>query len=304
MFSSEVSSSEVFDGEVSVNQDQAEIDRLIDYVDEQIELLAFDSPEPNLLRRMVEGLADSRQRARLSLIASFAQIGEPATPFLLEALANHANAGVRRACCNALTNIGDPLSVPGLVEGLLHDADIGVKSAAAAALAKVGEPAFEALRDVLASEKASESCKGHVAWAIASMGAEVSDRLYHINSDPSPAVRTAAIGALAQLAQQSKTPDERALGAIAKALKDPSSEVRIEAAANVARLNYQAGYQPLVDCLEASESDVRKAAALALAKLGNADALAAISRLRQEDPDPLVKKTAELAMSQLEASQR
>ncbi len=249
---------------------------------------------------MVDGLADSRRQVRLSLIESFAQIGEPATPFLLNGLANHPNAGVRRACCNALTNIGDPMSVLGLVEGLLHDADIGVKSAAAAALAKVGAPAFDSLRDVLASEQASESCKGHAAWAIASMSSEVSDRLYRISSDPSPAVRTAAIGALAQLAQQSKTPNEQALGAIAQALKDPSSEVQIEAAANVARLSYQAAYEPLINCLEAAEGDVQKAAIRALAKLGNPEAIGAISRLSQQETVELsVQKAAELAISQL-----
>jgi len=277
----------------------AQVDRLIDYVDEQIELLALDAPAPDLLRQMVESLADERQQSRIRLVESFVQIGEPATPFLLDGIANHPNSVVRRACCNALTNIGDPLSVPGLVAGLVNDASIGVKSSAAAALAKIGEPAFEALRAVLASETADEACKGHAAWAIASMSSEVRDRLYRLTSDPSPTVRTAAIGALAQLVQQSKAPNERALQAIAAALNDASSEVRIESAANLARLNYQAAYQPLVDGLKDANSDVRKSVVLALAKLGNARALAAIAPLKQ-DPNDAVQRAAELAINQLQ----
>ncbi len=277
----------------------AQVDRLIDYVDEQIELLALDTPAPDLLRQMVESLADERQRSRIRLIESFVEIGEPATPFLLDGIANHPNPVVRKACCNALTNIGDPLSVPGLIAALVNDANIGVKSSAAAALAKIGEPAFESLRGVLASETADEACKGHAAWAIASMSSEVCDRLYTLTSDPSPTVRTAVIGALAQLAQQSKDPNERALQAIAAALGDASSEVRIESAANIARLNYRAAYQPLVNCLKDSDSGVRKSVVLALAKLGNVEAVGAIAPLRQ-DSDEAVQKVAELAINQLQ----
>ena len=149
---------------------QEKVDRLIDHVNSQIELLAFDNPEPFMLRQMVQCLADPRRSTRLSLVESLSQIGELATPFLLEGITNHADSVVRRACCNALTNIGDPESVPGLTKALTTDPDIGVKSAAAGALAKVGAPAFDSLRGVLlAAEDVSESCKGH---------AGLGDRLY------------------------------------------------------------------------------------------------------------------------------
>ncbi|MEL7476815.1 MAG: HEAT repeat domain-containing protein [Cyanobacteria bacterium J06555_12] len=181
---------------------QARVDRLIDHVNRQIEILAFDAPEPFLLRQMVQCLVDPRRATRLNLVESFSQIGETATPFLVEGIANHAESVVRRACCNALTNIGDPQAIPVLVKALLTDADTGVKSAAAGALSKVGAPAFDALRAVLASKEASESCKGHAAWAIATMSSEVSERLFRSMSDPSASVRTAVIGAIAQLLQK------------------------------------------------------------------------------------------------------
>ncbi len=282
---------------------QNEVDQLIAYVNEQIELLAFDDSDPVLLRRLVQCLADPRQATRLQTVEVLSQIGESATPFLLEGIANHPEPAVRRACCNALTNIGDPASVSGLVTALLEDSDIGVKSSAAGALAKVGEPAFDALKDVLTLDSASESGKGHAAWAIASMSEEVSDRLYDNMRHSSPTVRTAMLGAIAQLAQKQMAADssespEKALSVTTEALSDASSEVRIEAAANLARLNYQPAYKPIVSCLKDAEADVRKAAALALAKLGNSETIEAIAPL-QQDKDESVRRIAALAIGQL-----
>ena len=321
---------------------QEKVDRLIDHVNRQIELLAFDHPEPFMLRQMVQCLADPRRSARLSLVESLSQIGEQATPFLLEGINNHDDSVVRRACCNALTNIGDPESVPVLVKALTTDPEIGVKSAAAGALAKVGAPAFASLRDVLADEAVSESCKGHAAWAIASMSSEVSERLYRGMSDPSAAVRTAVIGAIAQLAQkqtaqasqQNATPVpleigqpkrgtlqppspgqtlsrrktdrprvdkvQKAMTILTEALSDHSPEVRIEAAANLARLNCRKAYQPLITCLKDPVAAVRRAAALALGKLGNPDAIEAIAPLQQDTEDS-VRRVAGLVIDQLKA---
>lgn len=304
---------------------QAQVDQLVDYVNQRIELLALEDPEPFLLRQMVQCLIDPRRATRLNLVDALSQIGESATPFLQEGIANHPDSVVRRACCNALTNIGDPTAVSGLIEALLHDPDIGVKSAAAGALAKVGAPAFDSLRDVLATAAASESSKGHAAWAITSMSAEVSDRLYRLISDPSPAVRTAVIGAIAQFAQsqvaqaqtektqtdqaQTNQPQRgrssaekarEALIILTEALNDSSSEVRIEAAANLARLNYQDAYHPLVACLKDRSAEVRKAAVLALAKLANPDAIDFITPL-QRDVDMSVQRVASMAIDQLKA---
>ncbi|MEM6597089.1 MAG: HEAT repeat domain-containing protein [Cyanobacteria bacterium P01_C01_bin.69] len=320
-------------------QAQAKVDLLIKQVNEQIELLAFDDPNPALLRQMIQSLVDPRRAARISLVDSLSQIGEPATPFLLEGLSGHPEPVVRRACCNALTNIGDETSVAGLVKALLEDADISVKSAAAGALAKVGAPAFDSICGVLASPEVSESCKGHAAWAMATMSSEVSEKLYRVMNDPSPAVRTAVVGAIAQLAQkqlaaqaQAKTaaaqptppqqntdqaqppptkptkpaktkPNEQAnntLSLLTEALSDPAADVRIEAAAHLARLNCQKAYQPLVACLKDPDWEVRKAAALALGKLGNVEAIDAIAALKA-DTETAVQRVATLVLEQLEA---
>lgn len=294
---------------------QARTDELIAYVNEQIELLAFDNPDPQLLSQMIDGLSDPRKNARLRLISAFSEIGEPATPYLLAGLAAHPNPVVRRACCNAMTNLGDEAAVPGLVAALVEDPEMSVKSAAAGALAKIGAPAFEAVRSVLASPSAEESCKGHAAWAIATMSAEVQDQLYESLGAPSPSVRVAVVGAIAQLAQtqlaqtqlaqtqaDSATQLEQSnLQLLIQALQDPASDVRIEAIAHLARLGYQPAYQPLLSCLQDTEPDVRKATILALGKLGNHSAIEAITPL-QQDPSPAVERVATLVIEQLQAA--
>lgn len=274
------------------------IDQLIRYVNEQIELLAFDDPAPDLLRQMVKGLSDPRQSIRLSLIEAFGQIGEPATPFLLDGLANQSETQVRKTCCHALSNIGDPLAVSGLAQALQNDPDIVVKGAAASALAKIGAPAFEPLRKVLASSTVEESCKGQAAWAIASMSSEISQQLYEAMADPSPTVRTAVVGAIAQLAR--KNQDVNAPKALRQALSDPSSEVRIEAAADLARLNVKEAYQSLIDLLADTDAGVRQASILALEKYNRADTIAAIAPLTK-DPSPQVQRVANLVINKLQA---
>ena len=272
------------------------LDQLIAHVKEQIELLAFDDPDPDILRQMVEGLADTRQSVRLSLIAALGEIGEPATPFLLNGLTNNPDVTVRKTCCHALSNIGDPLAVSGLIQALQNDENIVVKGAAASALTKVGSPAFEPLCKVLASETADESCKGQAAWAIASMSSDISEQLYNSTNHPSPTVRTAVIGAIAQLARQNKDPN--APKAIRNALSDPAADVRIEAAADLARLNVQDAYQMLTKLLDDPEAEVRKSAVLALGKFNRAETLEVIAPLTR-DPSSQVQRVATLVIEQL-----
>lgn len=294
---------------------QKQTDKLIAYVNEQIELLAFDEPAPQLLRQMVQALGDPRRSVRLRLIKAFGEIGEPAMPFLLEGVATHQDPTVRRACCNAMTNLEDERAVAGLATALMQDPEMVVKSAAAGALAKIGAPAFKAVRSVLTSSEADESCKGHAAWAIATMSAEVRDQLYESLHHPSPNVRIAVVGAIAQLAQnqlarnqsnqaQLDLPEQDNLLILVDALKDACVDVRIEAIAHLARLNYQPAYQPLLSCLQDIEADVRKAAILALGKLDIekpdvSDTIKRVAQL-QQDPSLAVQRVAMLVVEQLQ----
>jgi bilin biosynthesis protein len=103
---------------------QAEVDVLMAIVTDQITLETFDSSNHELMRRMVfEGLGDPRGLVRLRFAETLGEIGEAATPFLLEALADRANVVLRRAAAKTLTIIADPKALPVLLNAFLYDED-------------------------------------------------------------------------------------------------------------------------------------------------------------------------------------
>ncbi|NER83673.1 MAG: HEAT repeat domain-containing protein, partial [Leptolyngbya sp. SIO1D8] len=76
---------------------QSHNDKLIEAVSEQISFGTFDVDDHATLKQLVEGLGDSRGLMRLRFAETLGDIGEPATPFLVDALQNHNNIIVRRA---------------------------------------------------------------------------------------------------------------------------------------------------------------------------------------------------------------
>ena len=154
----------------SVQRIQAENDALLQQVDEQITLDTLDAADQTLLQRLVEGLGDPRGLMRLRFAETLGEIGEVATPFLMRALANHADVVVRRAAAKTLTLIADPAAIPTLLRSFLNDEDTVVRGSSAGALARTGNAAVPALLDILASTDYAEDTKGHAAWALAFIG--------------------------------------------------------------------------------------------------------------------------------------
>ncbi|RCJ27253.1 glycosyl transferase family 2 [Nostoc minutum NIES-26] len=277
---------------------QAQNDALIKMVSEQITLDTFDPNDQQLLKRMVvEGLGDSRGLVRLRFAETLGEIGEPATPFLLEALANHPNPVVRRAAAKTLNLIADPTAVPGLLHALLNDEDTVVKGSAAGALARTGEAAVPALLDILASPENPEDTKGQAAWALAFMGSEAAEHLYKAVNSNSVDVRCAAVGAIAHVAQEQS--DERACKVLVSSLTDPASVVRTEAAAALAQLNYPPAVPHLILALRDTNAEVRTAAVTSLGKIGDRSALEPLQTTLNDELES-IQRLAKLAISQIE----
>lgn len=277
---------------------QAKTDALIQMVTEQITLDTFDRNDDQLLRRMVfEGLGDKRGLVRLRFAETLGQIGESATPFLVEALANHPDPVIRRAAAKTLTLIADPTAVPPLLHALLNDEDTVVQGSAAGALARTGEAAVPALLDILASPEHPESTKGQAAWALAFMGSEAAEYLYKALDSDCVDVRRAVVGALAHVAQEQA--DEKATKILVSSLTDPSAEIRTEAAAALAQLNYPPAVPHLILALRDTDGEVRKAAVTSLGKLGDRTALEPL-KAALNDQLEVVRLLAKLAISQIE----
>ncbi|MEH2348186.1 MAG: HEAT repeat domain-containing protein [Nostoc sp.] len=285
-------------GEDSLNLSQAETDAILAAVNEQLGLNSFNPNNEQLLKQMIESMGDSRGMIRLSFAEALGKVGKPATPLLMEAVANHPNPVVRRASAKTLTLIADPIAVPTLVNALLNDEDTVVKTSAVGGLAKIGEAAVPALLQILASSEYPESAKGHAVWALGFIGAEAKEHLYReINSD-SADVRAAVVGAIAKIAEEGT--EEGAFHILINALTDSSPMVRCEAASALGSLAYQPAIPNFVELLQHADWETRKAAALALMKIGDRTALEPLQAALTQEEEAGVKAVIELAISQIE----
>lgn len=278
--------------------DPETVDALLEVVTEQITLETFDAEDGDCLQKLVECLGDTRGLVRLRVAETLGEIGTAATPFLLDALANHENVVVRRAAGKTLTLIADPKAVPQLVHSLLNDEDTVVKGSSVGALARIGEASVPPLLEILASPDSPESTKGHAAWALAFMGAEAKEYLLSAIQSDSPVVRAAIVGAIAKVALDDPKPELFTL--LLQALADPVVDVRCEAAAALGNLSYPQGIPQLTELLNYPDLESRKAAALALMKIGDPQVLAPLNaRLAQETEAP-VQAVLKLAITQVE----
>ncbi|GET41728.1 HEAT repeat domain-containing protein [Microseira wollei] len=285
-------------GENPVPLSHAETDALLASVKEQLDLETFDPDNHQLLKQMVECLGDTRGLVRLSFAQTLGEIGEPATPFLLEALANHPNVVVRRASAKTLTLLADPKTVPNLVHAFLNDEDTVVQGSAVGALARTGEAAVPVLLEILASPENSEATKGHAAWALAFIGAEAKEYIYPAIASDSPEVRSAVVGAIAKVAQES--PEPQAFNLLVNALTDSDANVRCEAAAVLGNLGYQPAIPNLAQLLHHADGETRKAAALALMKVGDPSAIEPLQAALSEESETVLQQVLKLAITQLE----
>ncbi|MBD2207481.1 HEAT repeat domain-containing protein [Calothrix sp. FACHB-1219] len=281
----------------SILRVQAENDALVQRVNEQISLEIFDATDETVLKQLVEGLGDPRGLVRLRFAETLGEIGEAATPFLIEALKNHSNVVVRRAAAKTLTIIADPRAVPELLQAFLNDEDTVVRSSAAGALARTGEASVPALLDILASDEHPQDIKGHAAWALAFIGSEAADYLYKALNAASLDVRCAVIGALGHVAQEQS--DEKSCNLLVSALTDPEALIRTEAAAALGQVNYPPSVPHLILALHDSDLDVRKAAINSLGKIGDRAANEPLQALLNDEQE-VVRVLAKLAIAQIE----
>jgi len=283
--------------EPSLESVQALNDALIQTVTDQISLGTFNSDDQQRLKQLVEGLGDPRGLMRLRFAETLGDIGEPATPFLVEALSSHEDVVVRRAAAKTLTIIADPEAVPPLLKAFLNDKDTVVKGSSAGALARTGEAAAPFLLDILASPDQPQDIKGHAAWALAFMGSEAETYLYQALNSESLDVRCAVIGALGHVAQE-KT-DEKSCNLLISSLTDPEALIRTEAAAALGQVNLPDSIPHLILALQDQDVDVRKATINSLGKIGDPQAVGPLQAALKDDLK-VIQTLARLALNQIE----
>jgi len=100
------------------------------------------------MQNIVAALAKKDNLERWKNVVDLEKFGQPATEFLVQALADD-DRWVRYLAAFALANIGATNSVDSIIS-LLRDPDQDVRFAAAAALGKLGDPkAIKSLQEVI-----------------------------------------------------------------------------------------------------------------------------------------------------------
>jgi len=281
---------------VNPEQFQLQNDDLIQKVEELISLDRFDVSDLAILKQLVEGLGDPRGLMRLKFAEVLGEIGEVATPLLVDALANHSNVVVRRAAAKTLTIIADPLAVPDLLKSFLNDPDTVVRSSSAGALARTGEASVPALLDILSNDNYPPDIKGHAAWALAFIGAEAAEHLYKALYSPSLDVRCAVVVALGHVAQEQ--PGGRSYNLLISALTDAEPLIRTEAAAALGQVNNPGAIPHLILATQDADLGVVKAAINALGKMGDPAAILPLQALN-DDPREVVRILTKLALNSI-----
>ncbi|MGB3560375.1 MAG: HEAT repeat domain-containing protein, partial [Geitlerinemataceae cyanobacterium] len=189
-------------------------------------------------------------------------------------------------------------ALPTLIDSLLNDEDTVVKGSSVGAMARMGEAAVPALLDILASSEHPESTKGHAAWALAFIGIQAKELVYRQIDSNSAVVRAAVVGAIASIAQEH--PEKQAFNVLTNALDDADVNVRSEAASALGTLAYRPAIPQFVELLSHDDRETRKAAALALMKIGDVQVLDHLNAAREKEPDTAIQGVMKLAISQLE----
>lgn len=277
---------------------QQQVDSNVAEIAKKLQDKTFDpAVDAQLLAELVENFSDSRGLTRMAIAEALAEVGKPASPYLIPAIGKHPNPVVRRAAAKTMTLIADRAAIPTLIHALLNDEDTVVHGSAAGALARMGEEAVPELLNILANPDTPQNTIGHVAWALAFIGAEASEPIYEAVDSDSPEVRAAVIGAISNIAENH--PEQRAFTLMLNALQDPSQNVRSEAASALAKLKYYEAIPYLLELFKSSEQEDRKAAALSLMKLNAKEALQPLSEQLESESDEAFRKILKLAIAQI-----
>ena len=242
------------------------------------------------IQGLVRAVGNKDHGVQYEAVEALGDLRDPsAIPALMGALTGDQYSGIRWKAVEALTKIGSD-SVPPLVE-VLKNPDPDIRWKAAVALGEIGDqrgiaPLVELLGD------SDRFVRSRAVYALVRIGPSAVPSLTGTLGHPDIGVRIAAVEALGKIG------DRPSIDALARALADPSPEVRQEA---ISALSNQG--EKAIPVLSARIHDpdrfIRRRAVLALAGMKDEEVLPVLLRaLATADPD-----TAEVLIAVIEKRQ-
>ena len=263
---------------------------LLSHEEEGVRLAALDSlsgwagdpyAEPLFHRAIDLVRMDTSKDVRLNAILNLAQsistsfqveeTRPDAVTDVLREMLTDPSADIRLESLYALREIEDKAAGRSILELTHSDADVGVRVAAAFAIG-----------DLLTDELIEE--------AVETLGRTV-------RTDEFPEVREGAAYSLGRIG----TPE--ALRLVAEVTRsDEDRRVRLTALAVISETPDKSSSSVLIEILDDREPEVRGPAAIALGRLRAFEAISALQRIQEEDPNVRVRQAAQAALKRLSAS--
>lgn len=237
---------------------------------------------PNTAEALANALSD--KDASYEVANALAQLGKPATQFLLTALNDKSNATKRREACRVLGKLKSSETVEPLIK-ILNDGDKEVRIAACVALGEIGDAkATDAIIEAL--NDTDNSVREKAVQALGSLKQSTAVPLLILAlGDSNYSVSYEAGRALENL-------NEKALAdAVRKALGGDST--------TLINLNDKRAIPALIQSLGNSNPKQQQAAIEALSKLGEEPLANAFSQALAGNPEPLAQLNDERALKPL-----
>ena len=250
----------------------------------QVAVSALNSlGHPALADRLSALLRDGSARVREAAARVAGYLGDPSLLAPMLALAADDNEPVRRAAIEQLARFDDPRA-EAVMDEALTDGSAGVRAAAARALAHA-ERSDAVARAAIACDDADPWVRYYGARALAQLGnrarADAAKVLLPLAcSDPVPPVRIAALDALAAIG------DAGELDALRAVADDPDATVAAPALIALGAARGRETLDALLAALSHPDRLRRLAALDALARRGDAGAVAAVASIARLSADP------------------
>jgi HEAT repeat protein len=254
------------------------------------------SVDPATIDALVKALKDPDAGVREAAAESLGHLRDPRALDGLAAAAGDTDAKVRQAAVEALARLEDPRAIPALAKALKDQSPL-VRQEAAEGLAALDDS--PAAVEPLVGALGDSDVKVRLA-AVEGLARRGDKRamgaIAKLVKDPSPQVRATAVAALGELKDPSSIP------ALTAALKDENERVRQHAVRALAHIGSPQAAPALIEATRDSSADVRANAAAGLAELRDtANAGAVVSALRSllDDPNAEVREQAVEALSEI-----
>jgi HEAT repeat protein len=245
-----------------------------------------------VLRRAVD---DSARRAGAA--AALASLDPPEVTALLP-LVSDADPRVRVMAAQGLARVprgpgGEDALALRLHEAIGGESDTAVRDALLRALGSVGGAGSVPALRAIATDGATDPAERFAAVrALGCTGAEAAmGPLVGLLADPAPEIQAAALQALGELGEAAASLP------VAARLSGTERDLRRTAAAALEKIATPEATARLIGALADPDREIRLAAVRTLGRIATPEAGAAVRRIAEEEPDPLVRAAAAEALA-------